>query len=125
MLPSQRKILDVLKQHDASLDSLSKDTGYSIDGIRGRISEIRKKEYNIEKIDGEYHLHPSKADHTQAIIDYVDRYTLSGTILYIDILSSKLKLSSEQIIEGISQLFKRENINVVQLSKDSVTIYLK
>lgn len=56
--PAHKKILHVLKQHDASLTSLSKSTGYSIDGIRGRISELRHKTgFRIEHTHGIYHLY--------------------------------------------------------------------
>ena len=123
MIPSQQKILDALRQSHLSLQRLAKATGLSKDSIRGRISELRKQGYDIEKVDGKYQLYLGKVDPAQAILDYVDQYNRNGIILHIDSLSSRLELSSEQVVDGLAQLFKREYIDVLQMSKNTVKIY--
>ncbi|MBE3094914.1 MAG: hypothetical protein IMZ52_07760 [Actinobacteria bacterium] len=55
MFPSQKKLLGLLQKKAMSLEELTTKTGLSPDGIRGRISEIRKFGYDIKKINGIYH----------------------------------------------------------------------
>lgn len=46
---SKNVILTILVHQDATLNELELITGYSADGIRGRISELRQDGYNIVK----------------------------------------------------------------------------
>ena len=122
MFPSQKKILDVLREKSASSEELAMITGLSPDGIRGRISEIRTRyNYNIRKIDGKYHLCNDKLEDVEKVIFYVAGHTLYGTKIKVSKLMNELDMSHEKISDVLSKLYYRKQL--LQVTKDVVIIY--
>ena len=121
MLPSQKKILDVLKERPASPEELTKITGLSPDGIRGRISEARTKyNYDIKKIDGKYHLYDNNSD-IEKVIAYVASHHQYGLKIEAGKLMDELDMSHEKLSDVLSKLYHRKQL--FQVSKDVVIIY--
>jgi len=120
MLPSQKKILDVLRERSASSEELAMITGLSPDGIRGRISETRKLGHNIKKIDGKYHLYDDNAD-IEKVISYIASHNRFGLKIEVGELMDKLDMSHEKLTAILSKLYHRKQL--VQVTKDTVIIY--
>ena len=122
MFPSQKKILDVLREKSASSEELAMITGLSPDGIRGRISEIRTwYNYNIRKIDGKYHLYDDKLEDVEKVISYVAGHNLYETKIKVNKLMNELDMSHEKISDVLSKLYYRKQL--LQVTKDVVIIY--
>ena len=111
-------ILDILKNSNPTIEELVKQTGYSKDGLRGRISEIRKK-YNvvIVKKVGRYYI-----DSSNRVIEFVRENNLSGQAITFDFIAKKTGLSKDEIEKQIIQIFKTGKI--LQVAKEKVAIYL-
>ena len=120
MLPSQKKILGVLRKKPASSEELAMITGLSPDGIRGRISEINKLGYNIKKIDGKYCLCDNNSD-IEKVISYIAHHNLYGSKIKISKLMDELDMSHEKISDVLSKLYRRKQL--LQVTKDTVIIY--
>ena len=121
MFPSQKKILDVLREKSASSEELAMITGLSPDGIRGRISEARTKyNYDIKKIDGKYHLYDNNSD-VEKVISYIASHNRYGIQTEIGKLMDELDMSHEKISDVLSKLYHRKQL--LQLTKDIVIIY--
>ena len=120
MLPSQKKILDVLRKRTASSEELAMITGLSPDGIRGRISEINKLGYNIKKIDEKYHLYDDNSD-IEKVISYVASHNRFGLKIEMGELMDKLDMSHEKLSDVLSKLYRRKQL--LQVTKDTVIIY--
>ena len=120
MLPSQKKILDVLRKKPASSEELAMITRLSPDGIRGRISETNKLGYNIKKIDGKYHLYDDNSD-VEKVISYVASHNRFGLKIEMGELMDELDMSHEKLTNILSKLYHRKQL--FQVSKDVVIIY--
>ncbi len=108
MLPSHEKILNLLKQFPLSMNSLCQITGYSKDGIRGRISELRHRYgYNIENTDGRYVL---KKNNEKKIINYIEKNNLYGVLLTPKQLSEKLNMSENEVLNGLVDLIEKKQV---------------
>ena len=119
MLPSQKKILDVLREKSASSEELVIVTGLSPDGIRGRISEARTRYgYDIRKIDGKYHLYDIDIE---KVISYIASHNRYGLQTEIGKLMDELDMSHEKISDVLSKLYYRKQL--LQVTKDVVIIY--
>jgi len=121
MLPSQKKILDVLRERSASSEELAMITGLSPDSIRGRISELHTQ-YNcdIKKIDGKYHLYDDNAD-IEKVISYIASHNQYGIKIKVDKLMDELDMSHEKLTTILSKLYRRKQL--FQVTKDTVIIY--
>ena len=121
MLPSQKKILDVLRKKPASSKELATMTGLSPDGIRGRISEARNKyNYDIEKIDGKYYFHDDNFG-IEKVISYIAHHNLYGNKIKISKLMNELDMSRKDVTNILSILYHRKQL--LQMSKDVIIIY--
>ena len=122
MLPSQKKILDVLRKKPASPEELAMITGLSPDGIRGRISEIHTRyNYDIKKIDGKYHLYDDSQDGVEKVISYVASRNQYGVKIKVGKLMDELDISREDLTTILSKLYHRKQL--FQVSKNVVIIY--
>jgi len=119
MQESHRKILAVLRQVALSQNDLAEATGYSRDGIRGRISELRKEGYAIENIYGKYHLHSID----KIIYDWIEEKGLFNNPVSINRISTELKMDIEEVKKGISVLISKNN--ALQMPSNYVIIYKK
>jgi biotin operon repressor len=119
MLPSQKKILDVLREKSASPEELAMITGLSPDSIRGRISESRKFGYDIKRLNGKYHL----CDDTdvEKVISYVASHNQYGIKIKVNKLIDELDISHEKLTTILSKLYHRKQL--FQVTKDTVIIY--
>lgn len=118
MQKSHKIILDVLSKQPLTKDELVKKTGYSYDGIRGRLSEMRKLGYNITLDESKYIL---KEKHN--IIDYLSKHNLYGSTIDINDVAQQLVIPKDDVIKDISKLFFNKKYKVIQISKDKVAIY--
>ena len=120
MIPSQKKILDVLRKKPASSEELAMITGLSPDGIRGRISEINKLRYNIKKIEGKYHLYDDNSD-IEKVISYVASRNRFGLKIEVGELMDELDMPHEKLTDILSKLYHRKQL--LQVRKDVIIIY--
>jgi len=120
MLPSQKRILDVLKNKPASSEELTMITELSPDGIRGRISEIRKLGYEINKVDGKYRLDEDRLT-AEKLLSYVESNKLYGQKIKVSMLMNELDMSHEKLTDILSKLYHRKQL--LQVTKDVVIIY--
>ena len=121
MLPSQKKILDVLREKPASLEELAEITGISPDSIRGRISETRKFGYDIKRLNGKYHLYDDCQEGIEKVISYIASHNQYGAKIKVGKLMDELDMSREYLATILSKLYHRKQL--LQVSKDVVIIY--
>lgn len=127
---AQKEILSIInKNNGVTTAELACLTGYARSGISTRVSELRKKGYDIKTKPKEVqayfliHQHENKIDYSYAseqIIHYVTENNLFGHVLDYPTLSRRLNLSMKEIIGGIILLFKQ--YNVMQMSNEKVII---
>jgi len=121
MFPSQKKILDILRNRPATSQELVNMTGLSPDSIRGRISELRTRfNFNIKKIDGKYHLQDGNKD-IESVIAYIASHNQYGLKIKISKLMDELDMNREIIDKILSTLYHRKQL--FQVSKDVIIIY--
>jgi len=122
MYPSQLKIFNLLKKKNFTLKEMQKQTGLSLDGIRGRVSEIRKQGYDITKINGKFHLETNKKiTNTKKVLRYVETQNQFGFRITVDELINKTKLTKEEISEVLSYLYQKKQL--LQITSNQVIIY--
>ena len=126
MLPSQKRILELLQQEPISYEQLIKKTGLSPDGTRGRISELRRHHgFDIKKINGKYVLSTqdgtNKDVNTEKLISHLSEWKLYGQKLNVDQLASDLQMSQDDLETVLIKLFKEKRI--LQFKKDIVIIF--
>lgn len=123
MLPSQKKLLELLQKKAMSSEELVKRTGLSPDGIRGRLSETRKLGYEITKINGIYHLTVSdKMKHVEQILKFVEQHHLSKQKIPVNVLQDKLKISHEELTDALIELYHQNRL--LQISNKIVVIHI-
>lgn len=115
-------ILKELRKGPKTKSQLMRITGSSYDGLRGRLSELRQDGHIIVHKNNRYTLDDS-AD--KKIISWIERNQVYGKPVSISILSTTLKVSEDDVKDGIRRLFKSKSHDVIQLSKDSFKIYQK
>jgi len=129
MKKAHQVLLKELERSPQSSEELVENTGYSYDGIRGRLSEMRKLGYDIryeEKTEikkikvKKYVLHNSVK--SKEFLDFLDKYQLYGKIINIDKISEKSGISEEEIKSIVSKLFLNPKYSVIQLSNVQIKI---
>ena len=123
MRPYHKKILGILKQGPATVEEIVELTGYSPDGLRGRISEARTKYgYNIKKINGKYTLLTKDSkNNTKHLLTYLEDHRLYNQRIRVDQLTLALQMSKEEVEDCLVQLFHEDR--VLQIGRNIVIIY--
>ena len=117
---THKKILKALNEQPRTMDELVKSTGYSRDGLRGRISEMRKMGYQIDLVlptEKEYVVVSKPKD---KVLDYLKKSGNYGRTINIRGMSTILKLPREIVKSVIAELFSSHK--VTQLSNDTFII---
>jgi len=122
MNKSQKAILSVLRKKSASMRVLEKDTGYSYDGIRGRISELRKMGFDIS-YDGKKYLLSNEQQ--KNVYETVSSTLKKNNLFNVPILITQIEyhtgLKKEELMPLFVELSKKEKL--VQLSQNKLIIY--
>lgn len=126
MRSAHKKLLEILEGGDFSLKELVEITGYSSDGIRGRLSEMNKLGHRIERLNGKYHLVSTKIKNNvkinvKRIFDFVEKYRLYGHRVHIEKLMIGLNLSHGEVSEALGKIHQRGQL--LQWKKDIVIVY--
>jgi len=99
MNKSQKKIFNLLEQKPMSLSELTKTSGYSKSGIRGRIAELKLKyDYDITKVDGRYIL----STENSKFYEYINN--LTGNAIDVNRVSRATKIPVDKIKSLVSKL---------------------
>ena len=117
---THKKILTALNEQPRTMEELMKATGYSRDGLRGRISELRKMGYEIDfsmPTEREYSLVLKPKD---KILLWMKEKKSYGKTINIDVMSRELKIPRDVIEVALSEMFLTHN--VTQLSNNSFII---
>lgn len=120
---SHKAILGALTEHPLTRLELKLITGQSPDGLRGRISEIRKLGYDIklqEKIEKKYCLISKPPENVDKILDWLEEKRLFGKVVSYLTISEQLDISVKDVEDAIVEIFKTHG--VVQMSKNSVKV---
>jgi len=128
MNESQRNILKQLEQSPLTGEELVEHTGYSPNGIRGRISELRKLGYDIQyeerteikKIKVKKYVLKSKK--TDEFLTYLKKRALFGKVIDVSVVAKQIGMTVEEIQSIIGKLFLNPNYSVIQLSNVQVKI---
>ena len=118
---SHQTVLDALKRPLTKLE-LKLITGQSPDGLRGRISELNKWEYDIvlkepEIPEKKYHLISSDVPR---ILDWLEENGLFGQVVSYQAISKELGISTVDIARAMARIFKTHI--VIQMTKYSVRV---
>lgn len=125
MRKAHRLILDALSKKPLTKEELVAQTGYSYDGIRGRISEMRKLGYDIDYELVEEKKYILKHHGKQKLIDLLNKYNLYGQTINLNNVANRLGMSTDEIISAVSKLFSDSNYNVLQLAQDQIKVTRK
>ena len=123
---SHSAILAALTESPLTKNELKLATGQSPDGLRGRISEMRKLGYEItlqepKEIEKKYYLISLPVDKkTNEVLEWLEEKSLFGSLIPISKISSSLGIAIEDVESIIADLF--ETHSVVQLSQTTVKI---
>jgi len=127
MKPSHKKIINALSEHkQLSAKELELLTGYSYNGLRGRISEIRKLGYIIELRDIPTKKYvflgktKTEKENVTKIINWLERTNNYNKNLKYSTISKMTNLSLKDVIDVMITLQKR-NL-VLQTSNTSAII---
>jgi biotin operon repressor len=115
-MSTKEQILQQLRRHPSTLTDLSTNLHRSPDGIRGRISELRKVGYSIQNNNNIYTL-LDNASPENKITTWVVSNNYFGKELDYDTISTELNLPINTIETSISHLFRKYHI--IQTSKNS------
>ena len=127
MRKTHKKIYESLKKKPMSKEELIESTGYSYDGIRGRISEMRKLGFDIvytEVTEKKYILLNDATDENK-VIEYIEKKRLFDKVLNVNVLAKNVGLSFDDITKVISELFEDNRYSIVQLSNNTIKILKK
>lgn len=101
---------------------LERETGYSYDGIRGRISELRKMGYTIIYDGSRYHLKQEKEKNiTDAVRSAMKKERLFDMPILITQLEYITGFKKQELMHLFIQLSKHNKL--VQLSQNKVLIH--
>ena len=118
---AHKSIFSELKKCPLSKKELVEKTGYSYDGIRGRISEMKKLGFDIqhkEVTEKKYVLVSAPAQHTDKILAWAER-TGEHTVKFSN-LAGILEIPEDEIRKSMEEIFKMGRL--LQLSNDTAKI---
>jgi biotin operon repressor len=118
---TQKKILRALQEKDSAIQELHAQTGYSIGGIRGRVSELRKLGYTIVYNAKKYHLIDEEEQVCQKLQRCLKEENLLGTPVLIRQLEYYTGLTKHQLMSCFVALSKHQKL--IQLTPEKVIIY--
>lgn len=116
MLKSHKRVLSVLKYANLSQEEISNITGYSKDGIRGRISELRKLGYKIQYIDGRYSLQSSYKN----IYKWIQKHHPINQPVSIRVISDETNSNIDSVKSFFAVLI--QNKKARQISNDKIIL---
>mgnify|MGYP000306510037 CR=1 FL=1 len=124
MQPSHIKILEALKKRPLSKEELIEATGYSYDGIRGRISELRKLGYDIQLKEVPVTITVKKYVLTprNKLLEYIESNNLYNMQLNVKHLARAINEPLETTKHLIAKLFSDPKIHITQLTSDTIII---
>lgn len=122
---SHRAILDALTEQPLTKLELKLITGQSSNGLRGRISEMRKFGYDIrlrkpKKPEKKYHLVAEPLENVDKILEWLKEKNLFGVVVNYLTISKDLNISIEDVSDAMAAIFKTRF--VIQMSKNSVKV---
>jgi biotin operon repressor len=106
-----------------SKEELIEKTGYSYDGIRGRISEIRKLGYDIDYEIVEEKKYVLKKTREQKLLNFLKDKRLYGQAIDIKKVARYMEVPVDDVIKEISELFNSNEYTVMQVSNNKVKIF--
>lgn len=123
MMPSHKKILALLQTKEMTINEIIKKTGLSYDGIRGRISELKKTGYVIEKNGPYYRLIDSKKkQHADEILILAEERHFHNQKITVTQLQQMTKMNRKELIDALSDLYHRGQL--LQISNETIIIYI-
>ena len=123
MRKSHSDILEQLKRRPMSRFELNDNTGYSLDGLRGRISEMRKIGYDIQVIDvTEKKYRFVGMSCKERIIEYLEKVKGFGNVIDVNVVARNSKMSVDEVTQGISELFDDADYKVTQMANTKVIV---
>lgn len=125
MIKSHKILLDVLSRKPMSKKELSEETGYSEDGIRGRLSEMRKLGYDIvleEVTDRKYVLKYGPKEKVLKFLKENDMFSIKFDVKKV---GNEIGLSHDDVAIGVAKVFVDKRYSVLQLAKDEVVVFEK
>lgn len=122
MRKAHKVILKALSQKPLTKEELVEQTGYSYDGIRGRISEMRKLGYDIDYELVEEKRYILKHQSKQKLIKFLDEHNLYGREINIDVVGKRIQLNMEEMTTAVSKLFADPLYDVTQMSNTKIIV---
>ena len=122
MRKAHKIILHELSKRPLTKEELIEKTGYSYDGIRGRISEIRKLGYDIDYELMEEKRYVLKHRGKQKLTSFLEKYQLYGKEINIDTVGKRLGMSLDEMTTTVSKFFADPMYDVLQLSDVKIKI---
>ena len=124
MRKTHKKIYESLKKKPMSKEELIESTGYSYDGIRGRISEMRKLGFDIvyTEVTEKKYILLKDITNKNKVIEYIEKMKLFDKVLNVNVLARNVRLSFDDITKVISELFEDDRYSIVQLSNNTIKI---
>lgn len=123
MKKAHSDILEQLKRRPMSKYELADMTGYSLDGLRGRISEMRKLGYDIQLVEvteTKYELVKAIKSCKEKLVEYLEKVNAFDKVIDIHIVAKNIHMSVDEVTQSISELF--DDYTVVQMSNTKVII---
>ena len=118
-MTTKEQILQQLRRQPSTLTALSAYLHKSPDGIRGRISELRKQGYSIQRKNNKYILFDTTTPKNK-IIQWLESNNNYSKEINYSVLSKELDLSINDIETSLAQLFT--DYYIIQTSKTSCKI---
>jgi len=113
-------IIQLLSKQPMSLDELHYVTGYSKDGLRGRLSELRKQGYNIElhRVESKKYFLKSASPEKQKILDFIEKRNLYQQRIKISKLAKAINIPLSKMTDALVQINKEGKL--LQMSNTEV-----
>lgn len=115
MRTTHQNIINLLKERPHTLSEISEKLQKNHNGIRGRISEIRKLGYNITRKSGNYVL-----DRENPLVTFIKDHNLFNKEVNIKNISIQIDIPYDQILGEVSSLIR--NNQAVQLSNNTILV---
>ena len=125
MMKGQKAVIDLLKTHK-SLTPLELQllTGYAYNSITSRVSQLRKLGFDIQlqKLDTPKYVlvrKPSK-ELAEKILTWVKSHNMYGTALEYDMVAKEINIRTDQVVDGMAEIFKMGRLVQVSSTKAKV-----
>ena len=118
-MTTHQHIVDILEKGPITLSMLHKKTRLAKGGITSRISELRKKGYDIQCSNGKYQLSDNTSS-DRKIEDWIAKNHRFGLVVDYNKLSTDLNLPIDDIKKGMQKLFYKYRI--IQITNHSAVV---